>query len=225
MILRGPQSSFARMIKPCVLGFAVLSLAGACGSKKNAAPAEGSGATPVAATDGTTTAGSAGSAAATATPTPTPPAADLGSCTVTISGAVSATETTGGGVSAISVSHWLDARNKAMMVNPGNEGMLLNCTGERLKVSFNYNVPAAKFPLAPQTLEVTGFMDQVTKVIFLGSVKEPHATFSDATGQLEISAFDASHVAGTFSVAAKANVGGSAQPVTITGTFDLKHPS
>src|SRR3954463_7336923 len=111
--------------------FVLAMLAVGCANNKQDPPTAGSASGP------------SGSGAVAAAPTPppvTPPATpppanpDLGSCTFTIAGAVTATETTPGGASAIGITHWMDATNKAVLANPGNEALLINCTGQNARV-------------------------------------------------------------------------------------------
>jgi len=141
---------------------------------------------------------------------------DLGKCNLTASGAVTAEQETPGGRPATNVSYWLTEEERKNMM--GVDGFVVTCQGEKIRFQI---VPGGgkvdAMPFAPKKYEIKkGKGDAVVSVGF------GKAALADANGSIDITAFDARHIAGTVDLTGKLTPGGGA--VTLKGSFDLICP-
>lgn len=141
---------------------------------------------------------------------------DLGSCTLTASGAITAEQTTPGGRAATNVSYWLDeAERKNMM---GVDGFVINCNGDQIRFSL---VPGGGkpdgMPFAPKKYELKAGKGDLNVLVAFGK-----ASLMKPTGTINVTAFDRRHIAGTIDLEGKLLPGNGA--VKLTGTFDLVCP-
>jgi hypothetical protein len=154
-------------------------------------------------------------------PPPPPPkkvltTADLGTCHLTASGAVTADQTTPGGRTATNVSYWLSEKDQKNMM--GVDGFVVNCIG-----------PDIKFQLVPGGGKKDGMPFKPKKYDFDKGKGDANimASFGKAqlttpSGSVDITAFDSHHIAGTIDLSGKLTPGGG--QVKLTGTFDLVCP-
>ncbi|HLL23241.1 MAG TPA: hypothetical protein VK427_13985 [Kofleriaceae bacterium] len=141
---------------------------------------------------------------------------DLGKCTLTARGAVTAEQETPGGRAATNVSYWLtDEERKNMM---GIDGFVITCQGEKIRFQI---VPGGgkpdAMPFAPKKYEIKKGKGDATVSVGLGK-----ATLAEPTGTIDITAFDARHIAGTVELTGKLQPGSG--NVTLAGSFDLICP-
>jgi len=142
---------------------------------------------------------------------------DLGKCNLTVSGAVTAEQETPGGRPATNVSYWLTEEERKNMM--GVDGFVINCNGEKIKFQI---VPGGgkmdAMPFAPKKYEIKGSKgDAVVNVGF-----DQKRAMDKVAGTVDVTAFDARHIAGTVDLTGKLLPGGGA--VTLKGTFDLICP-
>jgi len=146
-----------------------------------------------------------------------PPPADLGTCNLTLSGAMTAEQTTPGGKDATNVAYWYTADERKNMM--GVDGYVVNCKGEKLRFSL---LPGGGkldgMPFAPKKFTFAkGKSDGASVMLAVGS-----ATLGDPTGTIDITALDKTHIAGTVDIAGKMVPGNKA--VKLTGSFNLICP-
>jgi len=165
----------------------------------------------------------AGATAASDTPPPPPKKkkvaapADLGKCTIDVSGSMTASQTTPGGKEATNVAYWYtESERKNMM---GVDGYVINCKGDQLKFSL---MPGGGkldgMPFAPRKFTFSkGKSDGASVMMSIGS-----AQLADPNGTVEVTSLDAKHIAGTIDLAGKVVPGNKA--VVVKGTFDLVCP-
>jgi hypothetical protein len=141
---------------------------------------------------------------------------DLGKCNLTASGAVTAEQETPGGRTATNVSYWLTEDERKNMM--GVDGFVVTCQGEKIRFQI---VPGGgkpdAMPFAPKQYEIKKGKGDATISVGFGK-----AAMVDANGVVDITAFDARHIAGTIDLTGKLQPGGGA--VTLKGTFDLVCP-
>jgi len=142
---------------------------------------------------------------------------DLGKCSLTASGAVTEQQETPGGRPATNVSYWLTEEERKNMM--GVDGFVVNCQGEKIRFQI---VPGGgkpdAMPFAPKKYEIKKGKGTDAMV----NVGFGKASLADANGSVDITAFDARHIAGTIDLSGKLAPGGGA--VTLKGTFDLICP-
>lgn len=143
---------------------------------------------------------------------------ELGKCTLHLSGAMKKEQTSQGGRSATNVSYWFSEAERSNMM--GVDGFVVNCHGPDIKFSI---VPGGGqkdgMPFSPKKYEFKkGAGNGASVMITLG----PKLTFGDATGTVNVTAFDKRHIAGTIDLAGKLTPGGGA--VKLTGDFDFVCP-
>jgi hypothetical protein len=147
---------------------------------------------------------------------------ESGSCTVKVSGSITAEQTSPGGTSRSVTSYWFAPDDKQLTAMFGEDrekiSLILNCTGKDI----NLNILArdkskAGVPFGPKlyTIERKGELH-----VMASANKEP---LGGLKGTIEITAFDASHIAGTIELEGHVMVDKS-KPVKISGTFDYKCP-
>lgn len=142
---------------------------------------------------------------------------DLGKCNLTASGAVTAEQETPGGKPATNVSYWLGEEERKNMM--GVDGFVINCQGEKIRFQI---VPGGgkpdAMPFAPKKYEFKKGRGADASV----NIGFGKASLADANGTVDITAFDARHIAGTIDISGKLAPGGGA--VKLTGSFDLVCP-
>lgn len=140
---------------------------------------------------------------------------ELGTCTLSATGAVTKEQTTQGGRAATNVSYWMKAEERKGMM--GLDGFAVTCHGPDIKFSL---VPSGKkdgMPFKPKKYELAKGSGDANVMVVFGK-----ATLDGITGTVDVTAFDARHIAGTINVRGKLVPGGGA--VTLTGSFDLVCP-
>src|SRR5262245_44924882 len=157
-------------------------------------------------------------------PPPPPPKpkklteAEMGTCHVTASGAVTVDQTSPGGRTATNVSYWLNETERKNMM--GIDGFVVNCIGKDMRFSI---VPGGgkkdAMPFKPKTytFDAKGKPDASVMATF-----GPKQTLANPTGTVDITAFDTHHIAGKIDIKGKLGPGGG--DVAITGDFDLVCP-
>jgi hypothetical protein len=150
-------------------------------------------------------------------PKKNPPPADLGTCKITVSGGITAEQTSPGGKDATNVSYWFTADERKNMM--GVDGYVVNCKGDKFRFSL---LPGGGkldgMPFAPKKFTFAkGKSDGANVMMAFGQ-----ATLADPTGTVEITQLDKTHIAGTIDLAGKV-VPGNKQ-VKVTGEFNLVCP-
>jgi len=157
------------------------------------------------------------------TPPPPPkkkkaaPPADLGKCTIEVSGGITGSQTTPGGKEATNVAYWYtESERKNMM---GVDGYVINCKGDQFKFSL---MPGGGkldgMPFAPKKFTFAkGKSDGASVMMTVGA-----AALGDPSGTVEVTALDAKHIAGTIDLTGKITPGNKA--VAVKGSFDLVCP-
>ena len=141
---------------------------------------------------------------------------DLGTCKLTASGAVTAEQETPGGQHATNVSYWRTEEERKNMA--GIDGFVVTCQGEKIRLQI---VPGGgkpdAMPFAPKKYEIKKGKGDATVSVGFGK-----AAMTEPNGTIDITAFDARHIAGTIDLTGKLQPGGGA--VTLKGEFDLICP-
>lgn len=142
--------------------------------------------------------------------------ADLGTCHLTASGAVTADQTTPGGRTATNISYWFSpAEQKNMM---GVDGFVINCIGSDIRFQL---VPGGGkkdgMPFKPKKYDFDKGKGDANLMIAFGKT-----TLATPSGAVDITSFDSHHIAGTVDLAGKLAPGGG--DVKLTGSFDLTCP-
>jgi hypothetical protein len=154
-------------------------------------------------------------------PPPPPPkkvltTADLGTCHLTASGAVSADQTTPGGRTATNISYWFKPEEQKSMM--GVDGFVINCNGPDIRFSM---VPGGGkqdgMPFKPKKYEFKAGKGDANLMVGLGK-----ATIASPNGTVDITAFDSHHIAGSIDISGKLAPGGGDEK--LVGTFDLVCP-
>ena len=131
------------------------------------------------------------------------PAGDDGTCTLSVTGATTLDETT---PATAESKFWMDA------IDHPAAGFVVTCKGTKVRLSL-VSSPNTTVDYAAKTYSVKGKNPEVS---VMGRADKP---LSDFAGEVKITAFDPSHIAGSIEVSAKQDKGGS---VKISGTFDVK---
>jgi hypothetical protein len=142
-----------------------------------------------------------------------PPVAtsDPGSCTVRGSGAVTFEQTNVGSRSKINVWHWVTEEQR-----DNHAAFILNCTGSAANISFMAKQQSVDaLPAFGPEKYVFGKGERLT---VMGRVENELLTH--ITGELDVTTFDASRIAGTFQLAGQVK----GAPVTVSGRFDYTCP-
>lgn len=141
---------------------------------------------------------------------------DLGTCKLTATGAVEAEQETPGGRTATNVSYWLTEEERKNMM--GIDGFVVTCQGEKIRLQI---VPGGgrpdAMPFAPKKYEIKKGKGDATVSVGFGK-----AAMTEPDGTIDITAFDARHIAGTLDLTGKLQPGGGT--VTLKGEFDLICP-
>ena len=160
------------------------------------------------------------------------PAAGGGSCSVTVSGDVTASWQRKQDASSLMVTYWLSESEREFLdMTAGEESFLLNCQSDKGTISL-YNTSgttAAQFPQAPKSYVIAsggilggGEPGQISMLVTLQDTSSIWKV-SEA-GTFEVTTFTGSKFAGTFQ-AKVAKVGDDLKTVvataTVSGTFDF----
>ena len=141
---------------------------------------------------------------------------DLGTCKLEATGAVTETQETPGGRPATNVSYWLTEDERKNMM--GVDGFVITCQGEKIRFQM---VPGGgkpdAMPFAPKKYEIKKGKGDATVSVGFGK-----AAMAEPNGAVDITAFDARHIAGTVELSGKLTPGNGA--VTLKGSFDLICP-
>ena len=145
------------------------------------------------------------------------PPADLGKCTLTVSGGITAEQTAVGGKAATNVAYWYTPAERRNMM--GVDGYVVSCSGDKFRFQLLPGGGKADgMPFAPKTFKFAkGKSDGASIMIAFGQ-----ATMSDANGTVDVTAIDNRHIAGTVDLSGKV-VPGNKQ-ITIKGSFDYVCP-
>ena len=142
--------------------------------------------------------------------------ADLGTCHLVASGAVTADQTTPGGRTAANVSYWLsEAERKNMM---GIDGFVVNCQGP--DIDFRLLPGGGKkdgMPFKPKKYDFKDGKGDANVMVMFGK-----KTLAAPNGSIDVTSFDSHHIAGSVDISGKLAPGGG--EVKITGSFDLTCP-
>ena len=143
-------------------------------------------------------------------------AADLGTCHLQATGAVTADQTTPGGRTATNVSYWYSPADQKTMM--GVDGFVVNCIGPDIKFQL---VPGGGkkdgMPFKPKKYDFDKGKADANAMVVFGK-----ATLAAPSGSVDITAFDSHHIAGTVALTGKLAPGGG--DVKLTGQFDLVCP-
>lgn len=140
---------------------------------------------------------------------------ELGTCKLSATGAVTKEQTSQGGRAATNVSYWMKEEERKGLT--GVDGFAVTCHGPDIKFSL---IPSGKkdgMPFKPKKYELAKGTGDANVMVFFGK-----ATLDGITGTVDVTAFDARHIAGTINVRGKLVPGGGT--VTLTGSFDLVCP-
>ena len=152
-----------------------------------------------------------------------PPPADLGNCTLAVTGAITLEQTSPGGNEATNVAYWYLASERRNMM--GVDGYVVNCKGDKFRFSL---LPGGGkldgMPFGPKVFTFAkGKSDGASVMMTFGQVSEKgQTTLADPSGTVEITALDVRHIAGTVNLTGKVIPGN--RPVTVKGSFDLVCP-
>jgi hypothetical protein len=203
-------------------------VASACGSGASTSASGATGAAPTGLTPaGSTVPGST----APAVIAPSFAAAGSGSCGVQIDGDVTKSWHTDQTTATLLVSDWLSAADKAMLaVKDGDAELLINCQSDQGSISLTTTAgtTSAQLPESPATyvIEAGGLVadrkpGEIQTVI---NLKDTNLWRVTEPGTFDITSFNPSHLAGSFSFKiGRSDVGSQTvlATATISGTFDL----
>ena len=139
---------------------------------------------------------------------------ELGTCKLSATGAVTKEQTTPGGRAATNVTYWMNEDERKSLM--GTDGFAVNCHGPDIKFSL---IPSGKkdsMPFKPKKYTFARSGNDASVMVQLGK-----ATL-EATGSVDVTAFDAHHIAGAIDLKGKLVPGGGT--VKLTGSFDLICP-
>jgi len=139
--------------------------------------------------------------APTTSPAPPPDPFARGSCEYTVDGGE--TRKGGGGISNVMSTHWMPPRQPGRSIAVP---LLINCgpAGNQLSISTDGDTTAV--PMGPKKYPIGAGKDFTAMGL----------DFMSGDGSLDITAWDTTHVAGTFEISAKGK--------TYKGAFDFKCP-
>ena len=159
------------------------------------------------------------------------PAVGGGSCTVNVTGDVTASWTDQQDMSSVLITYWLgDSERAVLKMSPGEESFLFNCQSDQGTISMysTTDTTAAQFPKAPGSYVIAaagllggGDAGQVSALVTVGKdtiwkIAEP--------GTLNITTFNGSKFAGTFQAKIQ-KLGDDLSTVvataTLSGTFEF----
>jgi len=211
--------------------FVVAALAIVASGCGGAAATSAPGATGAAPTGQVAAGSTAPGATTSAVIVPSFAAAGGGSCGVQIDGDVTKSWHTDQTTGTLLVSDWLTAADKSMLaVKDGEAELLINCQSDQGSISLTTTAgtTAAQLPHAPATyvIEAGGLLanrkpGEIQTVI---NLKDKNLWGVTEPGTFDITSFNPSHLAGSFSFKiARSDVGSQTVlgAATISGTFDL----
>ena len=225
-----------RTLALVALGALVLPLA-ACGGDDAASPSDGSTSSQSDSTDASdspdaTTDDSSDDTDAAPTGDP-----DEGGCHVDVTGDVATTFDAGGGIMAVNTDYWLTPAQKEMF----GDGFyfILNCQGaggSYLGILAGANASTetitygpATYPLSPTDALFGGAGEDSTVQVMFTLDDDEGVWGVSEPGQVEITAFDDDHIAGTVQFTATdvlADMAGTPErSVTVDATFDFANPN
>jgi hypothetical protein len=188
-----------------------------------------SGSTPVAASGAPASepAAASGSAAATsgsaaATDTFVMPAAGSGSCTVNITGAVTASWTAKQNAGTLLVSQWVSASQLAVLgMTPADEAFIFNCKADAGAIDFTSTAGTTvdQIPVAPAeyVIPAAGLTDHNPgQLAVLISLHDGNLWRVAQDGSFKITTFGGSKFAGSFQF----DISSDAGAATVSGTFE-----
>lgn len=136
------------------------------------------------------------------------PAGDAGTCTLSVTGSTTLDETT---PADAQTKYWMSEAESGSTPQPG---FVVSCKGTKVRLSL-VTSPNASIEFKAKDYQVAGKNPDVS---ILGRVSDK--PLQDFAGKVSITAFDASHIAGTFDLTAKPQSGTGR--FAIMGTFDVK---
>ncbi|HVV81646.1 MAG TPA: hypothetical protein VHE35_01160 [Kofleriaceae bacterium] len=157
-------------------------------------------------------------------PAPAPPARDLGSCELTVEGAVTGHDTVPRDRASVLTDYWLGDTERAQLeastsgttaaVADALELLTLNCEGQtaRLSIVPGQGASTKTIPFGPHTYR----LDKGKGALgVLGHVGD--SLFVEPTGTIDVTAFDAHHIAATIDLAGTTM---DRRAVHVTGKLD-----
>ncbi len=142
--------------------------------------------------------------------------AELGTCHLTASGAITKEQTTPGGRPATNISYWLSEGERKNMM--GVDGFVINCIGP--DINFRLLPGGGKqdgMPFKPKRYDFDKGKGDANIMATFGKT-----SLAAPTGTIDITAFDSHHIVGTIDLAGKTAPGGA--DMKLTGNFDLVCP-
>ncbi|MEJ7603215.1 MAG: hypothetical protein WKG01_35335 [Kofleriaceae bacterium] len=123
-------------------------------------------------------------------------------------------QTSKGGRNAVNVSYWYKEADRNKMM--GLEGFAVHCQGSDMRFSI---VPGAKTnkesaPFGPKKYTFVKGKSDISISAFVGALP-----WEPTTGTIDITAFDARHIAGTIDLKGKLDKN---KPLDVKGSFDYK---
>jgi hypothetical protein len=145
-------------------------------------------------------------------PDPGPPIAD--ECKLTATGSQKFEQTSKGGRSAVNVSYWYKQADRDKMM--GLPGFAIHCQGSSIRFSI---VPGATTnkdtaPFAPKKYTFTKGKSDISISASVGPLP-----WEPLSGTIDITAFDARHIAGTIDLKGKID---KKKALDVKGSFDYK---
>jgi hypothetical protein len=145
------------------------------------------------------------------------PPADLGTCTIKVTGGMTAEQVTPGGKNTTNVSYWYSPEERKNMM--GVDGYVVNCNGDKFRFSI---LPGGGkedgMPFGPKKFTFSkGKSDGANVMMAFGQ-----ATLADPSGTIDITALDKTHIAGTVELSGKVVPGN--KPIKVSGSFNLICP-
>jgi hypothetical protein len=141
---------------------------------------------------------------------------ELGTCKLTATGAVKKEQTTPGGRAATNVTYWMtpDERKNLM----GSDGFAVSCSGPEIRFAM---IPSGKkdgMPFKPKKYAIANGTGDAGVTVGFGN----KLTLDGISGSIDVTAFDAHHIAGAIELRGKLVPGGG--EVKLSGSFDLICP-
>jgi hypothetical protein len=121
---------------------------------------------------------------------------------------------------AVSTSHWEPPVGKGPGMFSGHDGAQINCNGDGGSVTFAIETEPGEFPMGPGRYEIVSAPKGKPRVVVLGTVK--HHSLMRSEGYLEVTAYDARHIAGRFELKSFLLPGDGT--TTVSGEFTFRCP-
>jgi hypothetical protein len=142
--------------------------------------------------------------------------AELGTCELEATGAMTFKQTSPGGRPATNVSYWMSEAERG---NMNIDGFVVNCQGKDARFSI---LPGGGkkdgMPFAPKKYTFKKGTGDANVMVTFG----PKVTLGDPNGTVDITTFDKKRIVGTIDLSGKLVPGGG--NVKLTGKFDLACP-